>query len=289
MNWLTRLLPKVGVNSDNKRGIPEGVWGKCTACHAILYNEELRRLLEVCPKCGHHHPISARRRLLSFVDPDSHIEIAAEVQPIDRLKFKDSRRYKERLTTAQKATGEKDALIAFKGSLYGMPLVAVAFEFSFIGGSMGAVVGEKFVRAAIVCLENRIPLVCFAASGGARMQEGLVSLFQMAKTSAALAELSTRGIPFISVLTDPTMGGVSASLAMLGDIIIAEPKALIGFAGPRVIAQTVKETLPEGFQTSEFLLENGAIDMIVHRHEMRRRVASLLSKLTGQVMANELI
>lgn len=276
MSWIERILAKP--KSGKRRNIPEGVWTKCTGCDAIIYSADLERNLHVCTKCDHHMRMSARRRLESFLDSDSTSEIGAELEPKDILKFRDSKKYKDRIAAAQKATGEKDALVAQKGKLKGMPVVAVAFEFNFMGGSMASVVGARFVKAAEVCLRERIPLICFSASGGARMQEALMSLMQMAKTSAALARMSEEGIPFISVLTDPTMGGVSASLAMLGDVNIAEPKALIGFAGPRVIEQTVRETLPEGFQRAEFLLDHGAIDMIVDRRQMRNRVASLLAK-----------
>lgn len=276
MSWIERILAKP--KSNKRRNIPEGVWAKCSSCDAILYSADLERSLNVCPKCDHHMRVSARQRLESFLDDGRGEEIGAELEPKDILKFRDSKKYKDRIAAAQKATGEKDALIAQKGHLKGMPLVAVAFEFEFMGGSMASVVGARFVKAAEVCLRERIPLVCFSASGGARMQEALLSLMQMAKTSAALARMSEEGIPYISVLTDPTMGGVSASLAMLGDINIAEPKALIGFAGPRVIEQTVRETLPEGFQRAEFLVDHGAIDMIVDRRQMRNRIAALLAK-----------
>jgi len=280
MNWFKKLLlSRVSTAADQKKGIPEGLWTKCESCSAVLYRAELERNLEVCPKCQYHHRVDARKRLQQFLDLNSLIEIAMEIEAVDRLKFKDSKKYKDRLTAAQKATGEKDALIVMRGQLNGMNIVAAAFEFDFMGGSMGAAVGERFVRGVQTAMEYKTPFVCFAASGGARMQEALFSLFQMAKTSAALAKLKEQKLPFISVLTDPTMGGVSASFAMLGDIIIAEPKALIGFAGPRVIEQTVKQTLPEGFQRSEFLLEHGAIDMILPRHEMHDRMASLLAKL----------
>ena len=280
MSWFEKLVPtRIRTEGGAKKAMPEGLWTKCQVCSAVLYRAELERNLEVCPKCGHHIRIGARRRLHSFLDEEPREEIGAELTPMDPLKFRDSKRYKDRLAQAQKDTGEKDALIVIKGQINGLPLVACAFEFAFMGGSMGSVVGERFVRGVNVCLEQRMPLVCFSASGGARMQEGLFSLMQMAKTSAALAQLSQRGIPFISVLTDPTMGGVSASFAMLGDIIVAEPKALIGFAGPRVIEQTVRQTLPEGFQRSEFLLDHGAIDMIVDRREMRDRLAGLLKTL----------
>ncbi|MEW6353318.1 MAG: acetyl-CoA carboxylase, carboxyltransferase subunit beta [Pseudomonadota bacterium] len=282
MSWFEKLIPpSIRTQGNNtKKAVPEGLWTKCPACGAVLYRAELERNLEVCPKCGHHLRIGARRRLNSFLDEQPREEIGAALSPADPLKFRDSKRYKDRIAQAQKDTGEKDALIVVRGQVLGVPLVACAFEFRFMGGSMGAVVGERFVRGVNTSLEHGIPLVCFAASGGARMQEGLFSLMQMAKTSAALAKLSQRGIPFISVLTDPTMGGVSASLAMLGDINIAEPKALIGFAGPRVIEQTVRQVLPEGFQRSEFLLDHGAIDMIIDRREMRDRIAKLLTVLT---------
>lgn len=276
MSWIERILAKP--KSGKRRNIPEGVWTKCTSCDAIIYSADLERNLYVCTKCDHHMRMSARRRLDSFLDSESGTEIGAELEPRDILKFRDSKKYKDRIAAAQKATGEKDALVAQKGKLKGMPVVAVAFEFDFMGGSMASVVGARFVKAAEVCLRERIPLVCFSASGGARMQEALMSLMQMAKTSAALARMSEEGLPFISVLTDPTMGGVSASLAMLGDVNIAEPKALIGFAGPRVIQQTVRETLPEGFQRAEFLLDHGAVDMIVDRRQMRNRIAALLAK-----------
>jgi acetyl-CoA carboxylase carboxyl transferase subunit beta len=283
MSWFKKLLPsRIRTETIIKKGVPEGLWSKCDRCSAILYRSELERSLEVCPKCDYHMRIPARKRLEYFLDTESQIEIGADVGPVDLLKFKDLKKYKDRLSTAQKETGEKEALIVMRGQVHGLPLVAAAFEYGFIGGSMGAAVGERFVRGVNASLEHRIPFVCFSASGGARMQEALTSLMQMAKVSAALAELSAQGIPYISVLTDPTMGGVSASLAMLGDIIMAEPKALIGFAGPRVIEQTVREKLPEGFQRSEFLLERGAIDMIVSRGEMRECIARLLAKLTRQ-------
>jgi len=284
MTWFEKLLP-TRIRTDaatSKRTVPEGLWNKCDACNAVLYRAELERNLDVCPKCAHHMRIGARQRLDSFLDPEPRHEIGATLEPVDTLKFKDSRKYRERLVLSQKKTGEKDALIVVQGKVKGVELVAAAFEFGFMGGSMGSVVGERFVRAIDTCIDQEIPLVCFSASGGARMQEALLSLMQMAKTSAALARLSKRGIPYISVLTDPTMGGVSASLAMLGDIHIGEPKALIGFAGPRVIEQTVRETLPEGFQRSEFLLEHGAIDMIVDRRDMRDKIAGLLAMLTQQ-------
>ena len=281
MNWFTKLLPtRIRTEGGTRKSVPEGLWSKCTACGAVLYRAEMERNLDVCPKCDHHMRIGARRRLEQFLDEDAHEEIAGNLKPVDALKFRDLKKYKDRISQAQRSTNENDALIAMQGTLKGMPLVAVAFEFKFMGGSMGSVVGERFVRAVNTCIENNIPLVCFSASGGARMQEALFSLMQMAKTSAALARMSKKGIPFISVMTDPTMGGVSASLAMLGDINAAEPNALIGFAGPRVIEQTVRETLPEGFQRSEFLLEHGAIDLIIDRREMRDRIANLLAMLT---------
>lgn len=280
-SWLEKILPNVGKNVEDRRtSVPEGLWRKCPKCDAVLYKPELDRNLNICPKCDHHMRINARERLDLFLDAEGREELAQDLAPNDFLKFKDSKKYKDRLTSAQKETGEKDALVAMKGHLNGLPLVAVAFEFSFMGGSMGSVVGAKFVRAAELCLEHRIPLVCFAASGGARMQEALFSLMQMAKTSAALERMKMAGIPFVSVMTDPVYGGVSASLAMLGDINAAEPNALIGFAGPRVIEQTVRQKLPEGFQRSEFLVEHGAIDIIIHRHEMRDSVFRLLAKLT---------
>lgn len=281
MSWLERLLPKRNTSVDSrKKSIPEGVWSKCNQCASVLYRSELERNLEVCPKCGNHMRISARKRLEKFLDPDNRKELAKDLKPVDALKFRDSKKYKDRLTAAQKQTGENDAMVVIAGELLEIPVVCAAFEFSFMGGSMASVVGEKFVQAANYAIEHRCPLICFSTSGGARMQEALLSLFQMAKTSAVLARMSQKGIPFVSVLTDPTMGGVSASLAMLGDINVAEPGALIGFAGPRVIEQTVREKLPEGFQRSEFLLEKGAIDMIVDRREMRARLASFLSKVT---------
>ena len=289
MNWFEKLMPsriRTDAEAGDKKGsVPEGLWTKCNSCSAVLYRAELERNNEVCPKCNHHMRMGARKRLESFLDEELREEIAADVQPVDILKFKDSKKYKDRIVGAQKATGENDVLIVMKGQVKSVPLVAVAFEFKFMGGSMGSVVGEKFVRAANVALENEIPLVCFSASGGARMQESLFSLMQMAKTSAVLQKMSQRGIPFISVMTDPTMGGVSASLAMLGDINVGEPKALIGFAGPRVIEQTVRETLPEGFQRSEFLLEHGAIDMIIDRRDMREKIASLLSIMQNKPAA----
>jgi acetyl-CoA carboxylase carboxyl transferase subunit beta len=283
MNWFDKLLPpKIKSSKPARKAVPEGLWSKCPACSAVLYIAEIESNLNVCPKCDYHMRIGARKRLDLFLDKESREEVGERLKPFDFLKFKDSKRYKDRLNEAFKATGETDALVVMHGHVLGLPLVSAAFEFSFMGGSMGSVVGERFVRAVNMALAEDIPLVCFSASGGARMQEALTSLMQMAKTSAALTRLGERGIPFISVLTDPTMGGVSASFAMLGDIIAAEPKALIGFAGPRVIEQTVRETLPEGFQRSEFLLEHGAIDMIIHRHQMRERIANVLSMLTGK-------
>lgn len=277
MSWIERILPKT--QTGTKGNVPEGIWTKCTSCNAVLYKTELEKQLEVCPKCDHHMRITARARLNSFLDQKDKEEIAVELEPQDILKFKDSKRYKDRISAAQKNTKEKDALIVMKGTLNGMPVVACSFEFAFLGGSMASVVGAKFVAGVNAAIENNCPFVCFSTSGGARMQEALLSLMQMAKTSAALAKLSDKGLPYISILTDPTMGGVSASLAMLGDINVAEPKALIGFAGPRVIEQTVREKLPEGFQRSEFLLEKGAIDMIVDRRNMRDKLFSVLSKL----------
>ncbi|WP_457673196.1 acetyl-CoA carboxylase, carboxyltransferase subunit beta [Thiolapillus sp.] len=283
MSWFDKLLPSViRTEGSAKKAVPEGLWNKCPGCGAILYRAEMERNMDVCPKCGHHNRIGARRRLDLFLDKEPREEIGAELQAQDPLKFKDSKKYKDRLSAAQKATEEKDALIVMQGKLKGMDLVAAAFEFKFMGGSMGSVVGERFVRGANRALEKGIPYVCFSASGGARMQESLFSLFQMAKTSAVLKRMADRGVPFISVMTDPTMGGVSASLAMLGDVNVAEPGALIGFAGPRVIEQTVREKLPEGFQRSEFLLEHGAIDMIVTRHEMRDRLYNVLGILNHQ-------
>ncbi|MCU7837635.1 MAG: acetyl-CoA carboxylase, carboxyltransferase subunit beta [gamma proteobacterium symbiont of Taylorina sp.] len=279
MSWFTRLLPLISTDGASKKAVPEGLWDKCPGCSAVLYRVELERNREVCPKCNHHMRIVARKRLEHLFDADSIVELSGNLEPVDQYKFKDSKKYKDRIFAAQKATGEKDALITVEGTINGFKLVTAAFEFRFMGGSMGAVVGEKFVRAVNHCLEHELPLVCFSASGGARMQEALFSLMQMAKTSAALGRMRSRGLPFISVMTDPTMGGVSASFATLGDINIAEPNALIGFAGPRVIEQTVRETLPEGFQRSEFLLEHGAIDMIVSRHEMGEKLVNILSIL----------
>jgi acetyl-CoA carboxylase carboxyl transferase subunit beta len=284
MNWFERLLPSTIRTSGiiDKKGVPEGLWAKCGSCDAIIYRAELDRSQEVCTKCDYHMRVPARRRLDYFFDAEGKVEIAANLEADDVLKFKDDKKYRDRLSQAQKQTGEKDALVVMQGSVMGVEMIAAAFEFKFMGGSMGGVVGEKFVRAVNASIENNIPLVCFTASGGARMQEALFSLLQMAKTSAALTRLSKRRLPYICVLTDPTMGGVSASLAMLGDIHIAEPNALIGFAGPRVIEQTVRETLPEGFQRSEFLLEHGAVDMIVDRRELRQKISSLCTIMMGQ-------
>ncbi|MGB5622483.1 MAG: acetyl-CoA carboxylase, carboxyltransferase subunit beta [Gammaproteobacteria bacterium] len=282
MNWFDKLMPSKIKTQRRSRSVPEGLWTKCEACGSVLYRNEVERNVYVCPKCDHHMRIDARTRLKTFLDPGDQTEIGAGLLPEDPLRFKDSKRYRDRLNQAERATDETDALVAMSGRLLGMPVVACAFEFSFMGGSMGSVVGERFVRAANAALSSRIPLICFSASGGARMQEGLFSLMQMSKTSAALALLAEAGVPFVSVMTDPTTGGVSASLAMLGDVNVAEPKALIGFAGPRVIQQTVGETLPEGFQRSEFLLDHGALDMIVDRRQMRERLASVLAMLTRQ-------
>lgn len=278
MSWFEKLMPSRISTEKRTRSVPEGVWIKCQECDAQLYRTELERNLYVCPKCDYHMRIGARRRLEYFLDPDSQQEIAASLESRDPLRFKDSKKYKDRISQAQKKTGEKDALVAVTGTLHSRPVVACAFEFAFMGGSMGSVVGERFCRAARHSAENKMPLISFSASGGARMQEALFSLLQMAKTSAALAALGDMRVPYVSVLTDPTTGGVSASLAMLGDVNIAEPKALIGFAGPRVIEQTVGQRLPEGFQRSEFLLDHGTVDMIVDRRELREQVADLLAK-----------
>ena len=283
MSWLKKLMPsRIRTEGGNKRSVPEGLWEKCDKCGAVLYRPELEENLEVCPKCGHHMPIRARARLASLLDSGSMQEIAAELGPTDVLKFRDQKKYSDRIKAAQKSTGERDALVAMRGTLKGRDLVAASFDFAFMGGSMGSVVGERFARAAETALELRCPFVCFSASGGARMQESLFSLMQMAKTSAALARLRAAGLPYVSVMTHPTTGGVSASFAMLGDLNIAEPEALIGFAGPRVIEQTVREKLPEGFQRSEFLLDHGAIDQIVDRREMRDRLADLFALLMKQ-------
>lgn len=281
MSWFSKLLPsRIRIDGLPKRSVPEGLWANCPECKSVLYRAELVRNLEVCVKCGHHMRIGARRRLESFFDADSSAELFANLAPTDFLKFKDSRRYRDRLNDAQKQTSEQDALVAMRGTVLEQPVIACAFEFGFMGGSMGSVVGEKVARAAELALAERVPLVVFCASGGARMQEGLTSLMQMSKTSAVLGRLAAAGVPYISVLTDPTMGGVSASFAMLGDVIIAEPNALIGFAGPRVIEQTVRQVLPEGFQRAEFLLEHGAVDMIVERGQLRTEIAELLAILT---------
>lgn len=281
-NWLVdKLIPSIMRSESKKSSVPEGLWHKCPSCEAVLYRPELEKNLDVCPKCGHHMRIKARKRLDIFLDAEGREEIAKDLEPVDRLKFKDSKKYKDRLAAAQKETGENDALVAMSGTLLNNPIVACAFEFSFMGGSMGSVVGEKFVQAANVAIEKGCPFVCFSASGGARMQEALLSLMQMAKTSAVLARMRELGLPYISVLTDPIYGGVSASLAMLGDVIVAEPNALIGFAGPRVIEQTVREKLPEGFQRSEFLLKHGSIDLIIKRNELRERLAKILAQLQG--------
>ena len=288
MSWLQKLLPpKINRTGTGvkRTAMPEGLWSKCPACAATLYLTELEKNANVCPKCAYHNRLSARERIESLLDPEGRFEIAAEVVPVDTLKFKDTRRYPERLVEAEKNTGETDALIVMQGAVKNVPLVLAAFEFDFMGGSMGSVVGERFVRGVHACLDQNLPLVVVAASGGARMQEGVLSLLQMAKTTAALTQLSARQLPFISLLTDPTMGGVSASFAMIGDVVIAEPRALIGFAGPRVIEQTVREKLPEGFQRSEFLLEKGAIDMIVDRRQLRDRLASLITLLMRQSQA----
>ena len=284
MDWLKRIRPAGPTSSKNDRAssVPEGLWKKCPKCASPLYRPELERNLDVCPKCGHHMRIGGRRRLDLFLDQEGRVEIAADIEAIDRLKFKDVKKYKDRLTEAQKKTGEKDALVAMSGSLKKIPVVSCAFEFAFHGGSMGYAVGEKFTRSATHALDNGLPLVCFAASGGARMQEALISLMQMAKTSAVLERLRLAGLPFVSVMTDPIYGGVSASLALLGDINIAEPDARAGFAGPNIIEQTIRQKLPKGFQRSEFLLEHGAIDMIVPRVEMRDTLARILGKLTQQ-------
>ena len=287
MSWLNKLLPpKIKrIEGATRRQVPEGLWVKCASCETVLYGTDLEKNASVCPKCGHHHRLTARVRLDLLLDGEGRFEIGAEVLPLDTLKFKDSQRYSDRLEKAVTETGETDALVVMQGSVKNVPLVAAAFEFDFMGGSMGSVVGERFVRGVQVCLEQRLPMVCFTATGGARMQEGLFSLMQMAKTTAALTELARERLAFISVLTDPTMGGVSASFAMIGDVVIAEPKALIGFAGPRVIEQTVRQKLPEGFQRAEFLLEKGAIDLIVDRRQMRDRLAALITLLQSSPAA----
>lgn len=297
MSWLDKILP-TGVRKDTsekRANVPEGLWKKCVKCEAVLYRPELERNSDVCPKCDHHMRIGARRRLALFLDEGSGCEILADIEPVDRLKFKDKKRYKDRLSAAQKSTGERDALIAMQGTVLSLPVVAVAFEFNFHGGSMGYVVGEKFTRAATIAIEQKQPLVCFSASGGARMQEALISLMQMAKTSAVIERMKQEGIPYISVMTDPIYGGVSASLALLGDVNVAEPEARAGFAGPNIIEQTIRQKLPPGFQRSEFLLEHGAIDMIVHRNDMRETLGGLLQKLThsastrGGASANDIV
>ncbi len=287
MSWFQKLLPpKIKRKAEGgKKTVPEGLWHKCAACEAVLYHADLEKNLEVCPKCNYHNRINARERLDLFLDVEGRYEIGADIQPVDSLKFKDTKKYSDRLKDAQTETGETDALMVMQGSVLNIPVVVAAFEFRFMGGSMGSVVGERFVEAVQLCCEQNLPFICFCASGGARMQEGLLSLMQMAKTSAALTQLAACKLPFISVLTDPTMGGVSASFAMLGDVIIAEPGALIGFAATRVIEQTVRQTLPEGFQRAEFLLEHGAVDMIVDRRQMREKLASLMTLLMGQAAA----
>jgi acetyl-CoA carboxylase carboxyl transferase subunit beta len=280
MSWLQKLLPpKIKRTEGARKSIPEGLWRKCPACEAVLYATDLAQNLNVCPKCGHHHRLKARERLDLLLDPEGRYEIGAEVMPMDALKFKDSKRYPDRLAAANEDTGESDALVVYQGAIKTLPVVTACFEFEFMGGSMGSVVGERFVRGVNAAVENQSPFICITASGGARMQEGLLSLMQMSKTTAAVTRLARHQLPFITVLTDPTMGGVSASFAFVGDIVMAEPGALIGFAGPRVIEQTVRETLPEGFQRAEFLLEKGAIDMIVDRREMRDRMAAVLTLL----------
>jgi acetyl-CoA carboxylase carboxyl transferase subunit beta len=289
MSWIDKILP-TGVRKEEgprRTSVPEGLWKKCVKCEAVLYRPDVERNDDVCPKCDHHMRIGARRRLDSFLDLDDREEIFTDIEPIDRLRFKDKKRYRDRLTAAQKSTGERDALIAMRGKLQGLPLVSVAFEFEFHGGSMGYAVGEKFTRSAQLALDEGIPLVCFSASGGARMQEALISLMQMAKTSAVIERMKMAGVPYISVMTDPIYGGVSASLALLGDINIAEPDARAGFAGPNIIEQTIRQKLPKGFQRSEFLLEHGAIDMIVHRNDMRATIARLLSKMTGVALQEQ--
>lgn len=281
MSWLDKIPQKIKrvVDSAQRKNVPEGLWSKCESCLTVLYKTDLESNLEVCPKCAHHNRIGARDRLSQLLDADKRMEIGANIEPIDPLKFKDSKSYAERIKAAQKEGGEKDALIVMLGKIHGVDVVVAAFEFKFMGGSMGAVVGERFVRGVDAAIKNKAAFICISASGGARMQEGLLSLMQMAKTSAALTKLANAGLPYISVLTDPTMGGVSASFAMLGDVIIAEPNALIGFAGPRVIEQTVRETLPEGFQRAEFLVEHGAVDLIIDRREMRQKLSNILSSL----------
>lgn len=282
MNWFEKILPSIKQVTERKSSVPEGLWTKCPKCESTLYRSEVKRNQEVCPKCDHHMRLGGRDRLMSFLDEGTFSETSVNITPVDVLKFKDIKKYKDRISQAQKATGEKDSFITGSGTINGLPVMVAAFEFKFMGGSMGSVVGEKFVRAVNEAIERQTPFICFSASGGARMQEALFSLMQMAKTSAALGRLRAQGLPFISVLTDPTMGGVSASFAMLGDLNVAEPKALIGFAGPRVIEQTVREKLPEGFQRSEFLLEHGALDRIIHRHELRNELADICKMLTNK-------
>ncbi len=284
MSWLEKLLPSKIQPTDpaDRRSVPEGVWVKCPSCETVLYKNDLEENQNVCPKCSHHHRISARARLDAFLDPEGRYEIGQEVLPMDPLKFKDSRKYPERLKEALENTGETDALVVMGGSVHSINLVAACFEFDFMGGSMGSVVGERFVRGVHTAIEQKVPFICFTATGGARMQEGLLSLMQMAKTNASLTRLAQKGLPYISVLTDPTMGGVSAGFAFMGDLVIAEPKALIGFAGPRVIESTVRVTLPEGFQRSEFLMEKGALDMICDRRDLRKTIANALAMLTKQ-------
>ena len=284
MSWFEKLIPPRIKRGDSSRSksIPEGLWSKCEGCESVLYRSDLDSNLGVCPKCNHHHRLRARRRLDQLLDSEGRVEIGAEVTPVDALKFKDSRKYPERLSTATADTGEADAMVVMSGAIKSIPVVVACFEFEFLGGSMGSVVGERFVRGAKAAFEQRVPFICVTASGGARMQEGLLSLMQMAKTTAAVTRLAERRLPFVTILTDPTMGGVSASFAFMGDLVIAEPNALIGFAGPRVIEQTVREKLPEGFQRAEFLLEKGAIDLIIDRREMRDQLATLLAMLSRQ-------
>lgn len=287
MSWLDKIPQKIkrAVGTGKKNSVPEGLWSKCEACQTVLYKTDLETNAEVCPKCGHHNRMGARARLDALLDADRRKEIGANIQPVDALNFKDSKSYADRIKSAQKEVNETDALVVMEGAILGVPVIAAAFEFRFMGGSMGSVVGERFVYGVEMAIKQHVPFVCISASGGARMQEGLLSLMQMAKTSAALTKLSQSGLPYISILTDPTMGGVSASFAMLGDVIIAEPNALIGFAGPRVIEQTVRETLPDGFQRAEFLLEHGAIDMIVDRREMRHKLSTILAQMMRQSTA----
>ena len=290
MSWLDKILPpKIKKNDDKKAGVPEGLWRKCSSCGATQYATELSQNHQVCPKCGHHEALTARERLDLLLDEANREEIGANIRPTDILKFKDSKKYPDRLTAAKKATGEDDAIVVMRGQMHGLPVVIAAFEFRFIGGSMGSVVGERFVQGVRRAVADNCTFICVAASGGARMQEGLNSLMQMTKTSASLHLLNEKGLPFISILTDPTMGGVSASFAFLGDVVVAEPKALIGFAGPRVIEQTVREKLPEGFQRAEFLLEKGAIDQIIDRREMKKRLADLITLLRREPQVSEAV